>query len=106
MKKFSPEILDEITRRIVEAVHPVKIVLFGSYAWGQPTVDSDLDLFVVVHSSDQPAYRRARGIYRSLRGIGVPVDVVVQTNDEMERSRKVVTSLARKVMEEGRVLRG
>ncbi|GBE15557.1 nucleotidyltransferase domain protein [bacterium BMS3Abin14] len=106
MKEFSPEILNEITRRIVEAVHPVKIVLFGSYAWGQPTVDSDLDLFVVIHSSDQPAYRRARGIYRSLRGIGVPVDVVVQTHDEVERSRQVVTSLARKVMEEGKVLHG
>lgn len=106
MKKLSPEILEEITRRIVKAVHPVKIVLFGSHAWGQPTVDSDLDLFVVVHSSDQPAYRRARGIYRSLRGIGVAVDVVVQTHDEVERSRKVVTSLARRVMEEGKVLHG
>ncbi len=106
MNKLSPEILDEITRRIVKAVHPVKIVLFGSYAWGQPTVDSDLDLFVVLHSSDQPAYRQARSIYRSLRGIGVPVDVVVRTHDEVERSRKVVTSLARKVMEDGKVLHG
>ncbi len=106
MNKLSPEILNEITRRIVKAVHPVKIVMFGSYAWGQPTVDSDLDLFVIIPSSDEPAYRRARGIYRSLRGIGVPVDVVVQTHEEVERSRKVVTSLARKVMEEGKVLHG
>ncbi len=106
MNKLTPEILDEITRRIVKAVHPVKIVMFGSYAWGQPTVDSDLDLFVIVRSSDEPAYRRAREIYRSLRGIVVPVDVVVQTHDEVERSRKVITSLARKVMEEGKVLHG
>ncbi len=106
MKKVSPEILEEITRRIVESVQPVKIVLFGSHAWGHPNADSDLDLFVVVRSSDQPAYRQARGIYRSLRGIGVPVEVVVQSDEEVERSRKVVTSLARKVMEEGRVLHG
>jgi len=106
MKKVSPEILEEITRRIVESVQPVKIVLFGSHAWGQPNADSDLDLFVVVRSSDQPAYRQARGIYRSLRGIGVPVEVVVQSDEEVERGRKVVTSLARKVMEEGRVLHG
>lgn len=106
MKEITPELLKEIARRIEEAAHPEKIILFGSHAWGKPTADSDLDLFVVVPSSDQPAYRRARGIYRSLRGIGVPVDVVVQTHEEVERSKKVVTSLARKVLEEGTVLHG
>jgi predicted nucleotidyltransferase len=106
MKKVSQEIIEEITRRIVESVQPMKIVLFGSHAWGQPDTDSDLDLFVVVEASDQPTYRLARGIYRSLRGIGVPVDVVVQTNEEVERGQKVITSLARKVMQEGRVLHG
>ena len=106
MNKVSPEILEEVTRRIVESIQPLKIVLFGSHAWGQPHADSDIDLFVVVRSSDQPAYRQARGIYRSLRGIGVPVEVVVQSDEEVERGRKVVTSLARKVMEEGRVLHG
>ena len=106
MKKITPELLKEITSRIEAAAHPEKIILFGSHAWGNPTVDSDLDLFVVVPSSDQPAYRRARGIYRSLRGIGVPVDVVVQTHDEVERSRQVVTSLASKVLADGKVLHG
>jgi predicted nucleotidyltransferase len=106
MKKITPELLKEIAGRIEAAAHPEKIILFGSHAWGKPTVDSDLDLFVVVPSSDQPAYRRARVIYRSLRGIGVPVDVVVQTHDEVERSRQVVTSLASKVLADGKVLHG
>jgi len=106
MREITPELLNEIARRIENAAHPEKIFLFGSHAWGEPTPDSDLDLFVVVSSSDMPAYRRAREIYRALRGIGVPVDIIVRTRDEVERSRQVVTSLARRVLAEGKVLHG
>ncbi len=106
MKQITPDLLAEISSRISKTVSVEKIILFGSHAWGQPTEASDIDLFVIVPHSDQPAYRRARGIYRSLRGIGVPVDVVVQTHDEVERSKNVITSLTRKVLEDGMVLHG
>ena len=106
MREITPELLKEIARRIENAAHPEKIFLFGSHAWGEPTPDSDLDLFVVVSSSDMPAYRRTREIYRALRGIGVPVDIIVRTHDEVERSRQVVTSLDRRVLDEGKVLHG
>jgi predicted nucleotidyltransferase len=100
------ELLAEIAKRIETALHPEQIILFGSYAWGQPNDDSDVDLFVIVPESDEPPHRRARAIYRSLRGIGVPVDAVVLTRDEVERSRHVRSSLAAKVLAEGRVLHG
>jgi len=61
--------VDEISKRIVSEVNPEKIILFGSYARGTPHEDSDLDLFVIVHSSDQPAYRRLErfiGVYGRL----------------------------------------
>ncbi len=96
----------EICRRIVAGINPEKIILFGSYAWGTPHQNSDLDLFVIVPSSDQPAYRRARAVYRCLREIAVPIDIIVQTRDEVARSSRVVTSLSRKVLEEGTVLYG
>jgi len=96
----------EICQRIVAAIKPEKVFLFGSYAWGTPHADSDLDLFVVVASSDQPAYRRARAVYKCLRGISFPVDVVVQTHDEVARSSSVVTSLSRKILDQGTVLYG
>jgi len=96
--------ITEICQRIVAAIKPEKVVLFGSYAWGIPHPDSDLDLFVIVTSSDQPAYRRARDVYKCLRGITFPIDVVVQTRDEVARSSRVVTSLSRKVLEQGTVL--
>lgn len=106
MKKITPQLLDEITRRIAEAVAPEKIILFGSRAWGEPGEYSDIDLFIIVSHSEEPSYRRARKIYKCLRGIGVPVDVIVQTHNEVERSKRVATSLARVVLEKGRVLYG
>ena len=106
MKELSLEKLEDVTSRIIDAVHPEKIVLFGSHVWGRPTEDSDIDLMVIVNRSGQPGYRLAREIYRSLRGLKVPVEVVVRTRMEMERGLAVKTSLERRVMEEGRVLHG
>lgn len=106
MGKVTDELLNIITKRVIDAVHPEKVILFGSYAWGNPDESSDLDLFIVVPQSDQSSYRRTIPVYRALRGIGVPLDVIVQTHDEVEQSRNVITSLARKVLEQGKVLYG
>lgn len=106
MKTPSSQLLEEIKERIIKTMRPEKIILFGSHAWGTPEEGSDLDLFIVVPWSDQPAYQRAREVYRALRGLDVAIDVVVQTQEEVERGRKVATSLARRVLEQGRVLYG
>lgn len=106
MSEINAEILQEVTRRIISSVQPEQIVLFGSHAWGRPTEDSDIDLMVILANSDLPAYRRASEIYRSLRGLKVPVEVIVRTRDEINRGLTVKSSLERKVMEQGRVLHG
>jgi predicted nucleotidyltransferase len=106
MKQVTDNILSEITERIRKAVNPEKIILFGSWAWGTPGASSDLDLFVVVPHSTEPSYRRSRVIYRCLRGVGIPIDVIVQTRDEVERGKRVTTSLTHTVLEKGRVLYG
>jgi len=106
MKQLKQEDLDVITQRIVAAVHPEKIILFGSHAWGQPSEDSDIDIMVIVDKSDQPGYRRAREVYRSLRGLKLPVEVLVRTAEELARGLSLKTSLERKAIENGRVLHG
>ncbi|WP_305046460.1 nucleotidyltransferase domain-containing protein [Geoalkalibacter sp.] len=104
MKNLDSKDLEAVTRRIVEAVHPEKIILYGSHVWGAPTEESDVDLLVVVKKTEQPGYRRAREIYRSLRGISLPVEILVRTPGEMQRSGRIKASLERKILEEGRVL--
>ncbi len=81
---LSQEVLDDLVRRIVEAVHPRRIVLFGSAARGQRGPNSDLDLLVVMPDG---VHRRetARQIYRALHRFGVPKDVVVVTETDVLR---------------------
>lgn len=106
MKNIDPDWLAVAVERIVQAVHPERILLFGSQAWGQPTDESDIDLLVVLRTSDQPEYRRAQAVYRSLRGVPLPIEVVVRTHDEMRRAARVPTSLERQALERGTVLHG
>jgi predicted nucleotidyltransferase len=92
--------------RLVEALQPERIILFGSHVWGTPSADSDLDFLVIVSDSDLPPHKRAQLAYRSLMGLGAPCDVLVQTHAETERLSQVATSLTRRVLEQGRVIHG
>jgi predicted nucleotidyltransferase len=106
MENVSSDALAEVVHRIIQAVHPEQILLFGSQAWGQPNEESDIDLLVVLGTSSEPGYRRAREVYRSLRGIRLPIEVVVRTRDEMIRAGRVPTSLERQALDRGRLLYG
>jgi predicted nucleotidyltransferase len=99
----STQTLKEITRRIVETVRPVRILLFGSAAKGTWHKDSDLDLLVIVRG---PAHRRrlAQKIYRNLHGVDVPVDVVVATEDDVKTKGERVGNILRPALAEGRVI--
>jgi len=82
--KDKPEqaLLDELVKRTVEAVDPLRIILFGSAARGSMGPDSDLDLLIVVRDG---SHRRqtAQAVYKSLGGIGFAKDVVVATETDV-----------------------
>jgi predicted nucleotidyltransferase len=94
----------EVLKRLTALLAPDRIYLFGSRARGDANADSDYDLFVVVHASQLPRYRREQEAFRALCGLGVSTDVIVFTRDEFERGKKVVTSLPSTVEREGRLL--
>ena len=98
--------MDEVLERLVACLRPEKVILFGSHAWGTPSVDSDIDLYVVVPESDLTPTARATMAHRALRGIRAPVDVLVKTRAESQRMRRVRASLDSEVFERGRVLYG
>jgi predicted nucleotidyltransferase len=106
VRKISNALIEEMTRRLVAEFHPEEVILFGSHAWGTPNEDSDVDLLVIVPYSDIPPTQRAMRAYRCLRGLLVPVDVLVKTRAEVERFRHVRASLERKILEQGRALYG
>lgn len=80
----SQDTLRELVCRIVHAVQPKRIILFGSAARGQMRPTSDLDVLVVMPDG---VHRRetARRINRVLLRLGVPTDVVVATEGDVQR---------------------
>ena len=66
-----------ITRQIVQQFHPQKVILFGSYAYGQATKDSDVDLLVVMDTDESPLHVAAK-IAAAIEH-PFPLDVVVRT---------------------------
>ena len=67
----------KLCKRIAEAYHPEKIILFGSHAYGTPTPESDVDLFVVMDFEGQPIEQALR--MENELGIVTPVDLHVRT---------------------------
>ena len=104
VKHLSTQFLNEITHRLVTALEPEQIFLFGSYAYGEPTEDSDVDLLVIISKSDEPRYRRARHAYKALRGIGIPKDILVMTRSEVELKASVANSLVNQIIRQGKLL--
>jgi predicted nucleotidyltransferase len=101
-KILSEEILQEIVRRIVAAVQPEKIILFGSAAREEMGPDSDLDLLVI--KSCRNRRETARRIRRRLIGIGVPKDIIVATPGDIERYKDTIGLIYRPALREGKVL--
>jgi len=80
---ISPVILEgirNVTGQIVRQFHPQKVVLFGSYAYGQPTADSDVDLLVLM-DLDEPPLHVAAKIAAAIEH-PFPLDIVVHTPTE------------------------
>ena len=99
------EQIEEIIKRIVRSYRSEKIILFGSYAYGNPTENSDLDLLVVVKSSNLPRYKRAREIRKHLWGVtDIPKDILVYTEEEIEEWKEVEAAFITRVLREGRIL--
>lgn len=104
MRGIDQKLLDEIVRRLVIALQPEEIYLYGSHAYGHPHEDSDVDLFIVIHDSSLPPHKRAIAAYCALRGLFIPVEVKVATRAEFERRAHWLSSIERVVREKGKLL--
>ena len=97
------EALPEVVQRIVQTLQPEKIVLFGSYADGTPTSDSDVDLLVVMETTASPV-ERYLAVSRLLRPRPFPVDILVKRPDEIQSALGAGDFFIREVLSRGQVL--
>ena len=97
------EVLNDVTRWLVDGFHPEKIILFGSQARGTADDRSDVDILVVFRFEGR---RRDMMLEmdRALSGMELASDIVLLTPEEYERDRKIPGTIARYASVEGRVL--
>jgi predicted nucleotidyltransferase len=99
--------LKEITDKIVCAVSPLKIILFGSYARGEENADSDLDLLIIQDAPFVPENSRLKEmgmLWRLLADIKIPKDILIYTPDEVARWKSSLNHIIPNALREGIVL--
>lgn len=90
--------------RLVVALSPERIYVFGSHARGDATWDSDVDLLVIVSEGETPAHRRAQAAYEAVGPHRLPLDILVVDRAEFDRRCRARASLPATVLREGRLL--
>jgi uncharacterized protein len=93
----------EASRRISAAAPEARVILFGSHAREEADVQSDLDLLVIEPEVDDAASESVR-LHRTLRGLGVPADIVVVDAALARRRSAVPGTMVERAMREGRIL--
>ena len=81
--KITPQLIDYIIKKIVKAIDPKKIILFGSYARGDNKKDSDLDLFIIKDGKHN-SIDMTSNVRDLLWGRRFPVDLFVRKTEEVE----------------------
>jgi len=94
--------IEDVSRRIADEFHPERVLLFGSYAWGAPTEDSDVDLLVIL-PFDGKAVAKSVEMRLKIRP-PFPVDLLVRTPEKIRERLALGDPFIRSILEEGKVL--
>ena len=94
------EIVLDVVSKIKNQFKPQKIILFGSYAWGNPTEDSDIDLFIIMESSLRRD-KRALQVQKMFSQRTFPLDIIVYTPEEVKQSLERRNPFIKEIMSQG-----
>ena len=107
MVSISNELIDRMAQRIVREVDPERIVLFGSWARGEATEQSDVDFLVVEREPLGPnrsRHQEAVRIWRCLSEFRVPKDILVYSVSEIDHRKDSSYHVVGRALKEGKVL--
>lgn len=103
MNMITQQEIEKLTNTIIEVEQPDQIVLFGSYAYGEPKEDSDLDL-LVIKDYDVPRHKRGQTLLRALSYVRFPLDIMFYTPAEIAKWRDASLAFITTVMSKGKVV--
>jgi len=98
-------LIEEIKQRIVQSLSPEKIILFGSFAYGNPNKFSDIDILIITNKN-LPKKGRSIMAESLMSGILIPTDFLIYTSEEINKLRTVKGHIIYEIMKKGRVIYG
>lgn len=103
--KSTGEIFDRIkaiSERLKKEYHAQRVILFGSYARGEATKDSDVDIFIIAPIKER-FFERGAGVRRVVRDLyhGIPLSPIVLTKEEVEERLKRGDQFIEQILQEG-----
>ncbi len=101
--QLDAEMFEQIVQLLVDAAHPSRIILFGSHARGDQTIDSDLDLLIVEDGDVDRARENVR-LRRVLSPLLMPIDVLVYSETDLETRGQWSGTAVYDALREGKVL--
>lgn len=103
----SREIILKMVEKIIREYQPKKVILFGSYAYGEITEDSDVD-FLIIKNTDERPIDRWMAVKKLLRDTAraLPVSPLVYTEKELKERIAVKDFFVEEIFEKGEILYG
>ena len=105
-KRIQEKVIKAMAAKLAKVMHPEQIYLFGSYAWGKPTKDSDVDFCLVyreVKAKDVLSIMVESS--RALKDFDeISCDVIVRDTERMERRRPFHAPLESQILRSGKLL--
>lgn len=96
------EEIQNVIKRIAENYKPEKIYLFGSFAWGEPNKDSDVDLFIIKKTEEKHLDRDKT--VRRIINRELPADLLIYTPREIKRRLSMGDFFIKNILQKGRIL--
>lgn len=98
----NPNVIEQLVQKIVDNVHPLKIILFGSAAArDEITADSDIDVLIVMPEGVRRR-QTAQLLYRQITGLEVPFDIIVATSNDLQKYKDNIGLIYHTVLKEGK----
>jgi predicted nucleotidyltransferase len=94
--------IDDVARQIAEKFHPLKIILFGSYAYGTPRRESDVDLLVVMETNIKEIQQEILILKNIEHRFGL--DILVKTPKTFNERIKMGDTFLKEISQKGKIL--
>ena len=101
---ITPQKVQSAIKKIVEVSRPKKLIIFGSYIRGKTDENSDLDILVVTGDEIDNMRKESVRIRRELKGIGMPMDILVVTESCLDELAEAPGMIYREALRNGKVV--